>query len=110
MGDIRLKAPRMRALREGHDPLEVQVTNADLVQWDITRARQKWPMHTEAPFLAQTFLTWHAARRIGAIPADVKWEAFLPTVLECAELDDDDTDDAGEDETGRPTLPGPGPG
>lgn len=109
MAEIRLKAPRMRAIRDGYDPIEVQVTNADLVQWDITRARQKWPLHTDAPFLAQTFLTWHAARRVGAIPADVKWETFLPTVLECTELEKDDDDD-GEDETGRPTLPGRVPG
>jgi len=107
MGDVKLATPRFRFLREGYDPVEVQSTNADLVLWDMTRPRQKWPTMKDAPFLAQTFIAWAAARRTGAIPTELKWETFLESVLECTELDDDEDED---DPAGRPTPPGPGPG
>ncbi len=41
------------------------VTNADRVKFDLQRAKSKWPPATEAPFLAQTYMAWTAARRHG---------------------------------------------
>lgn len=105
MGDVKLNTPRVRVVREGHDDLEVQTTNRELVAWDRTRVRHKWPGTQEAPFLWLTFISWAAARNTGAIPAETKYEAWEAEVLEVETLDDDKDDDAG-----RPTQPGLDPG
>lgn len=103
MGDVRLTSPRVRVLRDGFDPLELQTTNRDLILWDQTRIKHKWPKFDEAPFIWLTFLSWSAARRTGAIEPDYLWERWQEDVLEVSALDDDD---AGAD----PTQPGPAPG
>jgi hypothetical protein len=104
MGEVRLSTPRLRIVREGHDDLEIQSTNADLVLWDRTRYRHKWPTPTEAPFLWLTFTAWAAARRTGAIPPEHKYEAWEAEVLEVESLTADE-----EDEEGTPTNPDLGP-
>jgi hypothetical protein len=98
MGDVQLSTPRLRVRREGYDDLEVQSTNADLVLWDRTRWKHKWPTVSEAPFLWLTFIGWAAARRTGAIPPDVKYETWETEVLEIEPQDDGE-----EAEAGRPT-------
>lgn len=105
MGEIRLHTPRLRIVREGHDPLELQATNADLVLWDRTRYKHKWPGPQEAPFLWLTFTGWAAARRTGAIPPEHRYEAWESEVLEVETVGDDE-----EDEEGTPTEPGVEPG
>jgi hypothetical protein len=102
MGDVRLNTPRLRIVRDGVEDLEVQTTNADLVLWDRTRTRHKWPQVSDAPFLWLTFVGWAAARRTGAIPAEYRYEAWESDVLEVETLTDPDDD---EDPVGRPTLP-----
>lgn len=99
MGDVRLSTPRLRIVREGIDDLEVQTTNADLVRWDRTRTKHKWPTVQDAPFLWLTFVAWAAARRTGAIPPDLTYESWENDVLEVETLTEED------DESGRPTLP-----
>lgn len=106
MGEIRLTTPRLRIVREGHDDLELQSTNADLVRWDRTRARHKWPTPQEAPFLWLTFTGWAAARRTGAIPDSHTYEAWEAEVLEVEALNAGDDDD----EEGSPTNAGVGLG
>jgi hypothetical protein len=101
MGDVRLNTPRVRVVRDGVDDIELQTTNADLVLWDRTRLRHKWPQVSDAPFLWLTFIAWAAARRTGAITPDHRYEAWEVEVLEVETL----TDDEGEDEGGRPTDP-----
>lgn len=100
MGDVHLETPRLRVKREGHEELELQTINADLVLWDRTRFRHKWPGMQDAPFLWLTFLGWAAARRTGAIVAEHTYEAWEAEVLEVA-VQDDDQEGAGE--VGRPT-------
>lgn len=107
MGDIRLTSPRVRVVREGHDDLEVQTANPDLVLWDRTRVKHRWPKFDEAPFLWLTFLAWAGARRTGAIPPDMTYERWESDVLDVADVGQDDTT---EDDLGRPTDPGPEPG
>jgi hypothetical protein len=92
MGDVRLRSPRVRVVREGHDELEVQADNRDLVLWDLTRAKHKWPKFDEAPFVWLTFISWAAARRQGAIPADVTYERWRDEVLEVTTADDEEDD------------------
>ena len=107
MGDVRLNNPRVRVVRDGHDPLELQTTNGDLVAWDLTRARQRpaWPSFQDAPFLWLTFIGWAAARRTGAIEMGHTFETWRDEVLEVSSVDDDE-----ETEMGNPFQLGPEPG
>jgi hypothetical protein len=106
MGDVRLSSPRVRVVRDGHEDLEVQTDNRDLVLWDRTRIRHKWPKFDEAAFLWLTFLSWSAARRMGAIPPDLTYERWEADVIDVANVDADDADVG----LGSPTPPGPAPG
>jgi hypothetical protein len=103
--DVRLSTPRLRVIRASDEtPFEVQTINPDLVLWDRTRAKHKWPKIDDAPFLWLTFIAWAAARRSRVIGPEITYEAFEADTLAVEALEDDD------DETGLPTLPGPGPG
>jgi hypothetical protein len=109
MGDIKLNSPRLRVIREGFDPLELQTANPDLVRWDRTRVKHRWPKLDEAPFLWLTFIAWSAARRTGAIAETMSYETWEGDVLDVANLDETDDDEL-DDELGSPTLPGRDPG
>jgi hypothetical protein len=104
MGDVRLSSPRVRVIRDGHDDLELQTTNADMVLWDLTRPKQRppWPKFDEAPMLWMTFLSWAAARRTGAIETSYTWDQWRTDVLE-VEPQQDAPDDDGEDGAPFPT-------
>lgn len=106
MGDVRLVAPRVRVVRDGQDDLEVQADNRDLILWDRTRIRHKWPKFDEAPFLWLTFLSWSAARRSGAITPEMTYERWEAEVLDVTSVDDDNTT---VDDLGRPTQAGHDP-
>jgi hypothetical protein len=109
MGDIRLTSPRVIVLRDGYDPLEIQTANPDLILWDRTRIKHRWPKFDEAPFLWLTFLAWAAARRTGAIPTDMTWDRWEAEVMEVTDANQLDAD-AEPDELGSPTEPGHAPG
>jgi hypothetical protein len=76
--------------------LELQSTNADLVLWDRTRAKHKWPKFDEAPFLWLTFLSWAAARRTGAIEPGFTYEKWESETLDVEALTDEDDDELGD--------------
>jgi hypothetical protein len=99
----KLASPKVRVTLEGRaDPFELQTINADLVLWDRTAFKHKWPKFDDAPFLWLTFLSWSAARRTGEIGTDLtyeKWEASVQSV----EAVDTEADDA------IPTSTGPAP-
>lgn len=105
MGEVRLNTPRVRVVREAIDDIEVQTTNADMVLWDRTRFKHKWPPVGDAPILWITFVAWAAARRTGAIDNEYVYERWETDVLECQILNPPE-----DDENGRPTLPGHTPG
>jgi hypothetical protein len=112
MADYRLSSPRLRVLRGSLDApeiLEVQTLNPDLIAWDMTHARHKWPELKEAPFKWLTFIAWHACRREGRIPADLTYEAWEASTLEITNLTDDEDDEDGEG-VADPSRPGPVPG
>lgn len=90
MADVKLTTPRLRVTLGDDSQVEVQTTNSDLVRWDMTRAKQRWPSDPrEAPFLWLTFLAWAALKRTQTIPADTTWEAFSDSTQEIANLDDE---------------------
>lgn len=105
MGDVRLSSPRVRVKRDGHEDLELQTDNRDLLAWDRTRIRHKWPKFDEAAFLWLTFLSWSAARRTGAIEPGMTFERWESEVIDVATVDDADDGDLG-----IPTPPGQEPG
>lgn len=110
MGDVKLNSPRLRVIRDGHDPLEVQTANPDLVLWDRTRVKKRWPKLDEGPFLWLTFIAWAAARRTGAIPRELTYESWEAETLDVENLDADEDDETEPGDDGFPTLPGLDPG
>lgn len=91
----RLSTPRVNVVRES-DPektLEIQTANADLVLWDRTRIKHKWPKFDDAPFLWLTFISWAAARRSGLIAVDFTYEQWERDVLSVSDADTDDDDE-----------------
>lgn len=104
--DVRLVAPRVLVIRDGEEPLEVQTDNRDLVGYEQTRIRHKWPKFDEAPFKWLTYLSWSAARRTGNMSGVTyeQWEASVLSVRDMSSMN------GADDDTGRPTLPGPEPG
>jgi hypothetical protein len=113
----RLVSPHLAVTLDDGTVLDVQTANPDLVRYERTAARHKWPPATQAPMTWLTFLAWAALRREAQIPADLTWEAFADT--RCLSVEnltgddddqDDDDDDDDEDGPGRPTPPGPDPG
>jgi hypothetical protein len=109
MADYKLSSPRLRVLRGSLDApevIEVQTLNPDLILWDRTRMRHKWPEVKDAPIMWLTFLGWAACRREKRIPADLSYEEWEATTLDVKPLDGDDDDEGNV----SPTLPGLGPG
>lgn len=93
---VRLVTPVVKVVRAS-DPektLEVQTTNADLVLWDRTRLKHRWPKFEDAPFLWLTFISWAGARRSGLIPLETTYEAWEGDVLS-ADAGSDDGDETG---------------
>jgi len=106
VGDTRLSSPRLRIIRDGQDDLEVQTDNRDMLLWERTRAKHKWPKFDEAPFVWMTFIGWAAARRTGAIESSYLFERWEQDVIGVESVSDDDTT---EDDTGRPMQAGVDP-
>lgn len=105
MVEMRLVAPRVRVIRAGADePLVVQTDNRDLVAYEKTRLRHKWPKFDESPFQWMTFISWSAARRAGTLDPSVTYEKWESEVLSVG-----DTSAEMDDELGRPTDAGPDP-
>jgi len=97
----KLGTPRflVRRMSDEEKTLELQATNADLVLWDMTRVKHRWPKFDEAPFLWMTFLSWAAARRTGTITPEITFEEWKADVLEVTNPDVEP-----DDESGNPTL------
>lgn len=72
-----LVTPRVTVTMATGETWTVATGNPDLVAWDMTAAKHKWPGFRDAPFLWLTFLAWHASRRRGLLPEQyTAWEAF----------------------------------
>ena len=106
MGDVKLSSPRVKVTRDGHDDLEIQTDNRDLVLWDRTRVKHRWPKFDEAPFVWLTFISWAAARRTGAIDTGYTYERWEGEVMQVENLTDDEQEDDG---LGSPTQAGQEP-
>lgn len=97
MADYSITSPNLRVLRGSLDApevIEVQTLNPDLIAWDMTAARHKWPAIKDAPFKWLTFLAWHACRREGRIPRDLTYEEWEASTLNVANVDETEGDSA----------------
>ena len=110
VADYKITSPRLQVLRGSLDApevLEVQTLNPDLIAWDMTRSKHRWPEVSQAPFLWLTFISWHACRREGRIESGVTYDEWAASVLNVANLTDDDDEEGG---AVSPTRPGLVPG
>jgi hypothetical protein len=89
-----LTTPTLYVVPGEGDPYTIQATNADLVAYDMTAYKHKWPPMTAAPFLWLSFLGWHASRRTGVIPQTMTYEGFRDSVQEVTAASDTGAADA----------------
>lgn len=90
--DVTLTSPKIKVIfPNGREPLVVQTILSDLVQWDITAHKHKWPKYDEAPWLWLSFLSWSAARRLGEDNGQT-YEQWRASVLECVPVDTETVD------------------
>lgn len=102
-----LKAPRLRVVLQDGTEHEVQADNRDLLQWDRTRAKHRWPSGQEAPFVWLTFLAWHALRREGLTALSLT--EFEEAALEVGPAEDEEGAEDGAEDV-DPTQEGAEPG
>lgn len=94
-----LFAPRIEVTLDDGAAWTVQTANPDLVAWDMTAARHRWPPVKDAPFLWLTFIAWHASRRKGQLPdRGMTWEQFRDHAVNIVGPGADTDTDTGEDD------------
>lgn len=102
MADYTISSPRLVVLRGSLDApeiMEIQTLNPDLIAWDMTRAKHRWPDVKDAPFLWLTFISWHACRREGRIPRDLTYEQWQESTLNVSTAGGDEDDAEAVDPT-----------
>lgn len=107
MADFKLASPHLRVLRgsiEAPEVLELQCLNPDLVAFDRTRVKHKWPTPQDAPFVFLTFISWHAARRESRIPTDLTYEVWESSTLDVQNMGADEEDEEGPADPTREAL------
>lgn len=80
---------RVRLVFDGVEH-EIQTIQADMLRYELTALRQKWPtLASDAPAMVvmTSFLAWAAGKRLGLLPADLTWEAFSERVEDVDVLD-----------------------
>ncbi|OYO16289.1 hypothetical protein CGZ94_04940 [Enemella evansiae] len=76
------------------EPIEitVQTDNRDAVAYDLLRERNNWPVPDKGIFIWQTYLAFHALKRLGllaqhGLPSDFK--SAQPMLVHLAPVDED---------------------
>lgn len=98
-----LSIPRLRWTGADGAEHTVQALNPDLLLFEDTAAKHRWPAASVAPFRWLTFLAWAASRRTKVIGTEVTWEVFAATTQQVASVDTTPP-------TADPTPPGPATG
>jgi hypothetical protein len=89
MGDAKLSNPRVAVVLADGSQWEVQTLNMDMLRWERTASKHKWPEFRTIPVWWMTFLAWSAGQREGMIPQSVSWEVFSAELcVQVAALDD----------------------
>jgi hypothetical protein len=93
VADYKITSPRLQVLRGSVDApeiLEVQTLSPDLIAFDMTRAKHRWPDMKEAPMLWLSFIAWHACRREQRIPPELTWDEWKATTLDVGPTSDEE--------------------
>jgi hypothetical protein len=96
MGSPRLSTPRLHVVMADGSEHDVQALNVDLVAWDRDRAKHKWPLPADAPFVWLNYLAWHVLTREGITP-DMTLRAFESAAVEVSSAAADELEDGAED-------------
>jgi hypothetical protein len=72
-----LKNPRVHIIMADGAEWDVQTLNADIIRYEDTALKHKWPTMTQSPQRWTTFLGYRASIREGLIPQDLRWEEFF---------------------------------
>ena len=94
----KLETPLIHVVMDDGAVHEVQAYNREMLLWDRTRARRKWPTASEAPFVWLNFLAWKALTREGQIQA-MTLDEFEEHALEVRALRDEDDEESGANPT-----------
>lgn len=85
------------ALTDGREYPELVVTNTAHVEWDLARARHRWPSSEDAPFLWMTYIAYQQLALDGDYEG--KWAEFqkicqhVETIKDPLVADEAQTDD-----------------
>jgi len=96
--------PRVHVLMADGAEWEAQTMNPDLLRYERTAAKHKWPGPQQSPVTWLTFLAWSAGLREGHLASSMTWEVFSQD--ECVDVRNPDGTGPGPDVD--PTDPGPG--
>lgn len=66
---------------------DAQTLNPDLLRFERTATKHKWPSPSASPVTWLTFIAWAAGIREGQLPASMTWDQFT---VECAEVSNPD--------------------
>jgi hypothetical protein len=76
---------------DGQDePIAVRADQRDMAAFEVEYKMGTSRAMEDMQMVFFRFLGWHAARRIGKIPKDVKRDEWLDTVIEVTPAEDDD--------------------
>ena len=84
----KLSNPRVHVIMVDGSEWDAQTLNPDLMAYERTAVKHKWPTPADAPVSWLTFIAWSAGKREGHLPASMLWEQFSQT--ECAEVSNAD--------------------
>jgi hypothetical protein len=89
--DREFTVPQVRLHFTSYGSAVVEIRNADRLQWDLTAPRKKWGKASDVPVLAQTFVSFCAAKREKAIPDGMTWEQFQDELIALEDVEDEPT-------------------
>lgn len=102
----KLKNPVLHVNMMDGAEFDIQTLNMDMLKWERTATKHKWPDFRTVPVWWMTFLAWSAMTREGATTAP--WELFSEQL--CASVRDPDEDDTDPGTAVDPTGPVVGTG
>src|SRR4029450_13225758 len=76
------------------DALVIQTETPDMLLWEKTRVRHRWPKFDESPVHWLTFLSWAAAKRLSL--TEETWGAWADNVRSVASAEDEADDEQGK--------------
>lgn len=80
----KLTNPRCHVVMMDGSEWDAQTMNPDLLAFERTATKHKWPSPADSPVQWLTFIAWRAGLREGHIPPSMTWEAF--STSECMEV------------------------